>query len=280
MFVYRQPHPRLAPFVEAMWYSRTGADHVDYRDRTLPTGCMSLIFRLEGPEIRVFDDAEDAVGKAMGYSVIGGSRAKYMVRQSTRESCSIGVHFRPGVCEAIFAVPGDELAGRRTRLEDLWNSKADKVRERLSGERNPEQALLHIEQVLLRECDDKQIHPAVRMALDVYRKSPESICHRQVAGKSGYSQRRFIELFKNAVGLTPKRYERVVRFQRAIKLANQQPHQAWTDLALAAGYYDQAHLNRDFREIAGISPSEYAPEAGRPNHVPLGNPRCLGNQQH
>jgi AraC-like DNA-binding protein len=88
--------------------------------------------------------------------------------------------------------------------------------------------------------------------------------------ENGYSHRRFIELFRRAVGLTPKLYSRVSRFQAAIERIGADPAVSWIELALAAGYSDQAHFNREFREFAGITPGEYrsaSPTHGL--HVPI-----------
>ncbi|HZH02691.1 MAG TPA: helix-turn-helix domain-containing protein [Myxococcaceae bacterium] len=88
---------------------------------------------------------------------------------------------------------------------------------------------------------------------------------------SGYSHRRFIILFERAVGLTPKRYCRLQRFQAALVAARRSKADLpWIEVALAAGYSDQAHLVRDFREFAGIPPSLYRALApARANHVPV-----------
>jgi transcriptional regulator GlxA family with amidase domain len=93
---------------------------------------------------------------------------------------------------------------------------------------------------------------------------------REVVRQTGYSHRRFIALFSRAVGLTPKLYCRVLRFQHVVKLTALQQSPSWVDVALAAGYSDQPHFNRQFREFAGVTPSEYdelSPTS--PNHVPI-----------
>jgi AraC-like DNA-binding protein len=72
------------------------------------------------------------------------------------------------------------------------------------------------------------------------------------------------------VGLAPKLYCRVLRLQRALRLAAAEPGTPWAELALAAGYSDQPHLNRDFAELAGMSPGTYRAHApASPSHVPL-----------
>jgi AraC-like DNA-binding protein len=88
--------------------------------------------------------------------------------------------------------------------------------------------------------------------------------------RSGYSHRRFIELFRDAVGLTPKRYGRVLRFRRALERVAGGRAPSWVDVALGAGYTDQPHFNRDFREFTGITPARYGELAPiLPQHVPI-----------
>jgi AraC-like DNA-binding protein len=90
-----------------------------------------------------------------------------------------------------------------------------------------------------------------------------------VVGESGCSHRTFIALFRRAVGLTPKRYCRVLRFRRALQ-DTAAGSGSLADLAAAAGYRDQAHFNRDFREFAGVTPGEYCRASPRaPHHLPI-----------
>ena len=80
---------------------------------------------------------------------------------------------------------------------------------------------------------------------------------RDVARRVGLSQRRFIRVFAAEVGLTPKLYGRVRRFQRALALVRGVPAPDWAQLAVECGYFDQSHLIRDFRAFAGLTPEEY-----------------------
>ena len=80
---------------------------------------------------------------------------------------------------------------------------------------------------------------------------------RDVARRVGLSQRRFIQVFAAEVGLTPKLYGRVRRFQRALALVKGVPAPGWAQLAVECGYFDQSHLIHDFRAFAGLTPEEY-----------------------
>jgi len=80
---------------------------------------------------------------------------------------------------------------------------------------------------------------------------------RQLARQAGLSEKRFIDVFSAEVGLTPKLFNRVVRFQRVLSQLDQCSAPNWTQLALNFGYFDQSHLIRDFLAFSGFSPADY-----------------------
>ncbi len=112
-------------------------------------------------------------------------------------------------------------------------------------------------------------HPAVSFGIQQLRGAGQSVA--QVVDKAGFSQRRFIQLFDEQVGLTPKLFCRVSRFQRVVQIAHGAAQIDWADLALDCGYYDQAHFIHDFQSFAGITPGTYLQQRTQHlNHVPLG----------
>jgi transcriptional regulator GlxA family with amidase domain len=88
-----------------------------------------------------------------------------------------------------------------------------------------------------------------------------------VVRRTGVSQRRLVELFWNEVGLSPKRYCRVRRFNDVLRRIEPVTDVDWTDVAHLCGYFDQAHFNHDFRAFAGLNPSEYLRRRVARNHV-------------
>ena len=86
----------------------------------------------------------------------------------------------------------------------------------------------------------------------------------------GLRPKRFIQLFTQQVGLTPKVYCRVQRFQRVIQSVQRQRRVDWADVAASCGYYDQAHFIHDFRSFSGLNPGAYMGQRGEwLNHVPM-----------
>ena len=86
----------------------------------------------------------------------------------------------------------------------------------------------------------------------------------------GLSPRRFIQVFREEVGLTPKLFCRIRRFQEVLGLIGRGQHVEWAEVALACGYFDQAHFIHDFRAFSGLNPKAYLAHRGEHlNHVPL-----------
>ena len=101
------------------------------------------------------------------------------------------------------------------------------------------------------------LHPVVEHALLRLRRSRGSASVAALANECRLSQRRFIEIFRDQVGLTPKSYGRLRRFRHSLfAIANSQ-RVDWADLAVACGYSDQSHLIHEFRAFAGLTPSAY-----------------------
>lgn len=225
------------------------------REHVLPTGDMHLVFRLTDHPLRLFDNAADTEGWTPGRAIVGGARATFYMRDISEAARSVGAQLRPGAAEVLFGAPANELAGRHTRLADLWGSSAGLALEQLMNSRSPEQQLDLLESILAARLPHvRAIHPAVARALEQLAVT-DSI--RDVVSQSGYSHRRFIALFGREVGLTPKLYCRVLRFQKALEHWAAGSAVSWVDLALDAGYTDQSHFNREFKQFSGVTPGEY-----------------------
>lgn len=272
----RPPSPALHPFVETLWVSAPLASESSmepYREFALPSGGMHVVIRLSEQTIRLAETGETEA-RDYGFGVIGGARSRYYIRDIAGPVHSIGATLRPGAAEVLFGASAEELAERHTRLDDIWGYQAIKLRERLLAAETAERQLDLFESFLLRRIPTiRGIHPAVAQALV---QMPTTTDIELLARGSGYSHRRFIELFKRAIGLTPKLYSRVQRFQSVANAIAKDRNVVLAEVALDAGYSDQSHFNREFREFSGMTPAEYkesAPES--PSHVKAG-PRKAG----
>jgi AraC-like DNA-binding protein len=178
----------------------------------------------------------------------------------------VGIHFKPGG-SGLLGVPATEILNRHLSLHDLWGESVGSLRERLMECDSPQQLFRVLEQVLLRRMHEKQmVKPVVSFALRALNR-PDTF-HRiaELQRRSGYSDRRFNDLFKEAVGLPPKKFARVIRLGATLQLlAN--GRETLADVAAANGYFDHAHLTNEFQALVGVPHSEYQPSVRSVLHM-------------
>jgi AraC-like DNA-binding protein len=273
MLVERPPCRALRPWVSRVWAAteQAGPRQRQWRERLVPSGGFHLVLRLDDSRIRIFDSLEDARGRSFT-AVVGGARSRFHVREATAGAYSVGMQIRPGAAGVILGVPAEELAERHTSLEDVWGGEAGALRERLR-EAHPAARQLEILEaaVIARLSVRWSPHPAVQEALARFGSPATGWEVGSVRRDTRLSHRRFVELFRRQVGLGPKQLCRVLRLNRALQQAKRgAPH--WAETAVTAGYYDQSHLARELRAIAGVCATEWAALATTSTrHIPVVN---------
>ena len=265
---FHRPGAPLDAFAECFWYFPAYVV-AHRRERALPTGTLDLVINLGNDRMRIFRDDQDMLGQHFDDSVICGPHSRYFVLDTSQSGPAVGIHFRPGGATPFFALPADELTDRHVALEDLWGPWACEVRERLMQASSPERMFLLLEQVLLSRFREPHVlHPAVAYAVRKLAAFPDVARICQVQNETGYGAKRFIELFSGSVGLTPKVYSRIQRFQAVIGRIARGDQVDWAGVAIDGGYCDHSHLNREFRAFSGITPPLYRPVAKhRPSHI-------------
>jgi AraC-like DNA-binding protein len=151
-------------------------------------------------------------------------------------------------------------------LEDLWGRDGSSLRERLLHAPTPESKFRVFEEMLGRHLAPR-FDPAIQHAIDALRAAkPVS----QLVAELGLSPSTLARRFSAQVGINPKRFARVQRLQRVLRAVRLSSRPDWCALAAEHGFTDQAHLIHDFRDLADITPSGYAPHSPeRNNHVPI-----------
>jgi AraC-like DNA-binding protein len=265
-YLARQPSPPLREHVEYLWALSDAPGHA--RERIVPSGTIELVINLRADTFRIHDPFTGAERWFRG-AIASGCYERAFEIDTRAHALVIGVHFKPGGAARLLGVPPGALANAHADLHDLWGRQATELRERLCAASTPRQRSELLEHALLARLQD---HGVRRAAVSVALAGLEQprIEVGKVAGALGLSRRRFIEIFSEDVGISPKRYSMVRRFQRALAVTQQTPSAAWSRIALECGYYDQAHLCRDWVELTGVSPSEFIGLRGIPvkeNHL-------------
>jgi AraC-like DNA-binding protein len=262
------PGPPLADFVDWFWfYADLTPPH--RLERVLPDGSMELIFNLRDEARHVFDPVQYRPTRDYRRSWFSGAHSRFIVIDTAPDSSMIGVHFKPGGAAAILGVPASALRNAVVDLEALWDAEAVRVREQLLQAPSPDAMFRALEAALLRRLRHPTC-PAVAYALKRFTQAPDDLTVAQVADEIGFSRRHFIAQFTGQVGLTPKRFCRVRRFQRALGEVQKRRPLAWASIANSCGYYDQAHFIHDFQEFCGMAPTRFAEQGMEyPNFVPI-----------
>jgi AraC-like DNA-binding protein len=233
---------------------------------------VKLVVNLHEDRMRVFLREDDFEGQRFRGSVVCGAQAGYFVLEPSQQMSVVGIHFRPGGAAPFLGAPAGEFTNRHLGLDDVWGApEASELRERLLEAGSSEAMFGVLEYALLNRLQRPLLaHPAVAYALRQLAARPAVSHISDIQDQTGYGAKRFIELFRNAVGLTPKVYCRIMRFQSVIERLACGRRVEWASVALDGGYCDQSHLNREFRALSGLTPSEYRPgDDDRPNHVPI-----------
>jgi AraC-like DNA-binding protein len=268
MYVTCQPCAALASHVEKLWCC-DGHPGVNGKDRALPDGRFQLAFSLaEGPISALADPMGDGGGIAP--SLLIGIRSRFSIIDTAKLRSAMGVVFRPGGVHAFLNMPADVFHNRNVPLDLIWGSMVRTLRDRLRTANHPDEKFRVLEVALLEHLNERvQLHAAVRYALQEFARKPQIPRVREVAQEAGLSRRRFAQVFREQIGLTPKLYSRLQRFQNALKQIASGASVDWAQIALAAGYCDQAHLAHEFRDFSGLSPSTYLAAAAPSNHTSI-----------
>jgi AraC-like DNA-binding protein len=256
--VLRAPDARLARLV---------SDYQGYVERgsppplrqQAPTTFLPLIVNFGSPwEI---GDAEDAVPTAYASFLAGLGEHSSYVRATGPASC-IQVNLTPLAAHMFLGLPMNELANRVVTLEDVLPRRAHRLTERLEDAPTWEARFALLDDVFTSQLAEAREPSAdVAWAWTMLERTHGRAPIGWICDKLGRSRRHLAARFREQIGLTPKTVARLFRFERAVALLRRRDV-SLAELAFECGYYDQAHLNRDFREFAGRSPAAYARRIG------------------
>lgn len=257
------PPPPLNQYVELIWRYQASPSPPHSRERLLPMGTSELVINLRDERMRVY--SIEGREQASSVALIAGPHSECFVIDTDPQADFLGVHFRAG---GVFPfAPAAELHNAHAGIEDLWGRRRiEELRDRLLSAHGVESQFRIVEEWLLRWLPVGR-HAAVAYAIGELRalRPVADVC-----SATGLSHRRFIELFRREVGMTPKLFSRVERFQSVVRQVHRAREIDWAGVALDCGYYDQPHFVQDFKSFAGLTPGEYERlRTDHQNHVPL-----------
>ena len=263
----------LNEFVENLIYYH-GLTTVHNLDRFLPDGNTEIILDLTENPQHIYDNETLQEIQVCRYAWVSGVRTEPITIPSGKGSRMLIIAFKRGRAFPFYPFPMNELTNTVATTDLIFGRKFHDVRERLLSATSTERMFQLVESFLIKQAGTAlQEDPPARgiaYAVSGMIKNPTAQRLDQLSDEIGYSQKHFIHLFTQQVGVSPKQYLKIMRFQKVISAIENRESIRWSKIALESGYYDQAHFIHDFRLFSGFTPNEYMKrKAGTLNYIPM-----------
>jgi AraC-like DNA-binding protein len=242
---YREirPSARLRPFVDSFWILEHDGEE-PAPQRVVPDGHPELILNWSQP----FEAFESGQWRGQPRSFLAGQIDGPLLLRPRGPLKMLGVRFHPHGAARVLRPPMHELSGRFTPLDAL----SPVLSRELDHAMESTQPIAAVEAALLSAAGagDVLVAEAVRRMTATH----GAVDLVSLARELGLSMRQLERRFRMNVGLSPKLFCRMQRFNSVFRVLGEQPHR-WVDAAIACGYYDQAHLIRDCKSLTGNTPA-------------------------
>ena len=243
------PSPILSQYIKYYWVLKT--DEVEpVMVQTIPSGCVHLVFH-RGENLNIQSKG------LQPKNFIRGQFSTYGSLISEGNIDMIAVIFHPLGLTPFVRCSMSELYNHYINVEDLEDIELNDLKRNISVEPAVETCIRLIERFFMQrlvdaDCNYQRTQHAIRQIIN----QPQ-IDVNTLAESTCLGYRQFKRVFTDHVGMSPKEYYRVVRFQRALYLLQNHPGMELVDLAYSCGFYDSSHLVKDFKEFTGCSPTQY-----------------------
>jgi AraC-like DNA-binding protein len=255
----------VAGAIERVWYfdGTLGAS----RERVFPDGTLELIVQLDTPH----RPGDGSPAPPFPPLCVTGVRTTAEVVEAPPGRCRVlGVRLAPQAAYALLGVPLSHLSALTVDLHDVLGRAAAELGTRVHAARDGVAAVRTAAAWAERRIADGVTNDAtVERTLRAIASDGGTRSIAALDAWHGRSRARFVATFRDRVGVSPKRFARIVRFDRALRAIAERRTASLGEIALAAGYYDQAHFTNEFREHAGITPRAYLRASASPGTTNL-----------
>ena len=258
----------LAAIVDVIWHFE-GKTTMP-RERLFPAAHLEMIIQV-GALFRDVDSdgvTRDPFPRAC---LTGMQLAPAVIEAPEEPCCVIGIRLKPIGAYMLLGRPAALSQGTTLDLTDVLGSEISELTERCQASRTTAARLAQIDRWLTtRLARTEETHSAIAWVTRRLEASDGRESITALRRQTGLGAAHLVATFREQLGVSPKRYSRVLRFRRALGLLQQ--GDALADAAMTAGFYDQPHMNADFREFAGMTPAQFVAAARYPNAASLAEP--------
>lgn len=264
------PNFPLCDFVDYFLYHE-GYNPAHTVDRFLPDGNVEIIIDLDDRPKFIYDNETLKEIQTCHHVWASGMRTEPISIYSGKDSAMLIVYFKKGMAYPFFPLPMNEISDCVVDADLLWGKFFGFLREKILDTKDINQRFRIVEDFLLENFLSKFVqNPCVEYAVSEIMRQPDQTNLGRLNQKIGYSQKHFIAMFKSQIGITPKSYLKIIRFQKAVGETEKFDEIDWAQISQDCGFYDQAHFINDFKLFSGFTPEEYFNLRGDSlNYVPV-----------
>ena len=264
------PEPPLDDFVlSIVYYKDFEVEHT--MDKFLPDGTTNLVVNLFEAPRYIYDNDTLKEKQACVEAWFSGMHTEYLTISSDNESEMLVITFKPGASFPFIKQSIDSFNNKVVHAKTVFGEDVLDFRKDIIKEEDEDQKIEIAKNWLKSKLNEVSFEgEIIKQFVSQIQNSSESINFKKLAEKSGYSQKQFIHLFKKYVGLTPKQFHRIVRFNEILNAIFEKEKVDWAFVASEFGYYDQAHFIKDFQAFSGHNPKQYIDDQGDwPHYIPV-----------
>ncbi|MCB0698817.1 MAG: helix-turn-helix transcriptional regulator [Chitinophagales bacterium] len=255
-FLQHKPSEELAQHVETiMFFSGFMPDHEV--ERVVPTGHAFIIFELDGYTRHTFDNDTLKPNGTFTKVWISGLHRNYLSISAHTDSSMFVIQFKPHGAYPFLHKHMIELAEKIVPAEEVLGDDILHLRDDITSATTPNEKFGLAEQ-WLKQRYKPELNPSTDLLDIINRLQQEPVSNlNNIIEHFPHSQKHLIDLFKKYLGLTPKYYQRILRFNEIMQRIQHKEKVAWTDIAYSCGYSDQSHFIKEFKHFSGFNPKEF-----------------------
>lgn len=252
MFDYIVPTEILKKYIKGYYIVEINK-HSEYMpwQRVFPTGSISLVFHYGSPSKFKEKEADEYIEPNL---IICGQQTFYYDLSLSGKTGMIIIAFKPYGANTFFNFPVSNLLNRNLSMHDLYVNQSDELEDKLLNLKNNKERITLLENFLIDKITENIYFERIKHATEIIKSSKGHVKIQTLAQEVCFGIKQFERVFSVHIGLNPKKYLSIVRFQNVMQMKQNNYNANYIQLAFDNGYYDQSHFIRDFKSFTGVTP--------------------------
>jgi AraC-like DNA-binding protein/glutaredoxin-related protein len=256
-YQFLKPSRNLQPFIKNYWILEDdNVSETPCKQRIFPNGFAEMVFYYGDKYVNIYSNGKS---EFVPFLQITGQKKDFYDVKPTGKIGLIAITFKPDAIKLFLNIPASEIENTFISFKDIYGSKINELECMLQTSTNNLQRIRLIEDFLIKQINESNIYDYNRIncSVNLINRNKGVISVKNLADSACLSMRQFNRTFTEYIGLNPKQFTKVIRFQNAIYQHQLNRDKSYTDLAYQCGYYDQAHFTNEFKLFTGYSPKDF-----------------------